>query len=113
MKHIGSNIRLLREARGFTQDQVAQHLNISRVQLSYYESFKRNEVPPIKILNKISDLFCVDLSTLLEKDMDLAKINASFAFRSSEMNNEDINTISVFHELVKNYVKMQKIRNAN
>lgn len=113
MKHIGSNIRLLREARGFTQDQVSQHLNISRVQLSYYENFKRKEVPSLKILNKLSDLFCVELSMLLEKDIDFAKINASFAFRSSEMNNEDINMVSVFHELVKNYVKMQKIRNAN
>ena len=113
MKHIGLNIRLIREARGFTQDQVAAHLNISRVQLSYYESFKRKEVPPLKVLNKLSNLFGVDLSILLEKDVELTKINASFAFRSSEMNTEDINTISVFHELVKNYVKMQKISNAH
>lgn len=112
MEHIGSNIRLLREARGFSQEQVSRHLNISRVQLSYYENFKRKEVPSMKILNKLSNLFCVDLSALLEKDMDLSKINASFAFRSSEMNDMDIHTVSIFHELVKNYVKMQKIKNA-
>ena len=104
---------MFREARGFSQDQVAAHLGISRAQLSYYESSARGEVPSISLLNRLSDLFCVDLSELLEKDVDLATINASFAFRSSAMNDGDLKAISSFHELVKNYVKMQKMVNAH
>lgn len=103
---------MIREARGYSQDQVANHLGISRTQLSYYENYTRKEVPSITILNKLSDLFCVDLSTFLEKDVDFASINASFAFRSVEMNDQDINSITSFHELVKNYVKMQRLSNA-
>lgn len=113
MKHIGTNIKLFREARGFSQEQVAAHLGISRAQLSYFESAARGEVPSISILNKLSDLFCIDLSELLEKDVDLAKINASFAFRSSTLSDSDIKAVSNFHELVKNYVKMQKMINAH
>lgn len=112
MNFIGKNIKMIREARGYSQDQVANHLGISRVQLSYYENYTRNEIPSITILNKLSDLFCVDLSTFMEKDVDLANINASFAFRSMEMNDQDINIVTSFHELVKNYVKMQKLNNA-
>ncbi len=113
MNYIGKNIKMIREARGYSQDQVATYLGISRAQLSYYETYTRNEVPSIIILNKLSDLLCVELSTFMEKDIDFANINASFAFRSMEMNDQDINIVTNFHELVKNYVKMQKLSNAH
>lgn len=112
MKYIGRNIKLLREARGFSQDQVSNHLKMSRTQYGYYENYTRKEVPSVAILNKLSDLFCVDLSTFLEEDIDISKINAHFAFRSEEMNDNDLKVISNFHELVKNYVKMQRIKHA-
>lgn len=113
MEHIGRNIRLLREARGLSQDQVSFYLDISRVQLSYYENYSRKEVPSVSLLTKLSDLFCVELKTLLEKDFDMAKINSSFAFRSSEMSDTDLRAVTGFHELVKNYVKMKKMTDAD
>lgn len=113
MNHIGRNIKLLRKAKGFSQEQVANHLGIERVQLAYYENFTRKEVPSFIIMNKLSDLFCIDLKTILEKDFDLAKINSSFAFRSSDLNANDLKVVSGFHELIKNYVKMQNLKNAH
>jgi len=113
MNYIGLNIKMLRESMGFSQDQVANQLGISRVQLSYYENYSREEIPSVPLLTKLSDLFCVDLKTLLEKDLDVAKINASFAFRSADMADQDIRVITNFHELIKNYIKMQKLINVN
>ena len=113
MKHIGRNIKLLRESKGLSQDQVSNYLGVSRTQLSYFENYTREQVPPFSILNKLSDLLCVEVSSFLEEDLDTSKINAHFAFRSKDMDDNDLNIVSNFHELVKNYVKMQRIKHAH
>ena len=53
---IGKNIRLYREARGFTQDKLANMLDCSRQTLSNYESGKRKRaLLNIELLKKIVD----------------------------------------------------------
>jgi transcriptional regulator with XRE-family HTH domain len=59
---IGRNLKLLREANSFTQDQVASFLGINRSTYSNYESGDREA--PLEVLEKASDLFGCELSIL-------------------------------------------------
>lgn len=57
------NLRRLREAHGFNQDDVARVLGIDRSSYSYYESGKSE--PKITNLIKLSRIFGVTVDALL------------------------------------------------
>ena len=60
---IGSNIRSLREERGFTQEQVADKLSITFQAVS---SWERDEYKPdVEKLIKLAELFGVSVSALV------------------------------------------------
>ncbi|GAO29750.1 hypothetical protein JCM15548_11972 [Geofilum rubicundum JCM 15548] len=59
-------------------------------------------------MNKLADLFGVELSDLLEEDDDLQKMNLAFAFRSAN-SESDLDNIAFFKRVVLNYLKMQRI----
>lgn len=62
---IGANIRRLREERGFTQEKIADELNVSFQAVS---SWERDECKPdIDRLLKLSEIFDVSLSALAEE----------------------------------------------
>ena len=109
MNHIGKNISLLREKFNFTQDQVAEFLGINRVQLAYIENGKRDAT--VEMLNKLSDLFNVELSTLLEEDEQFRDVNIALAYRSEELTNEDLVQVASFQKIVKNYIKLIRLKN--
>ncbi len=73
MSIFSQNIKLLRKRKRFTQDEVAQSLNMKRSTLSGYE----NEVahPNIQVLVTFSDYFNVSIDTLIK--VDLTKLSAS------------------------------------
>ena len=61
---IGSNIRSLREERGFTQEQVADRIGITFQAVS---SWERDEYKPdTDKLIKLAELFDVSVSALVE-----------------------------------------------
>lgn len=97
-------LKRYREYRGFTQETVAQHLKISREMLSYYETGSRE--PGIDLLEKLADLYGVELLDLVEENPDLATVNLAFAFRSENLQMEDMQQISDFQKIIKNYLKM-------
>ncbi len=105
-KTIGRNIVLIRKAQGLTQSNLASYLGVSREQISNYERGVRDI--SVTELNKLSELFGVELSDLLEDDLEIQKLNLAFAFRSGN-NNEDLESVAAFKKVVMNYIKMKRI----
>ena len=68
----GQRLRLLRDYREMTQQQVANFLNVDRSTYSYYENGKTE--PSITVLMRMAELFSVTLDSLLnmEKDRDIS-----------------------------------------
>ncbi|MGI5936110.1 MAG: helix-turn-helix domain-containing protein [Oscillospiraceae bacterium] len=60
---INSNLRLLREASGLTQEQVAEKIGITRQALSSYESGRTR--PDIDMLLRLADVYNTDLDNIL------------------------------------------------
>jgi transcriptional regulator with XRE-family HTH domain len=110
MEFIGRNIKHYRVTLGLSQEQVASYLGLNhREQIAHYES-GRTEVP-VEYLNKLCDLFGIDLISLLEEDEANLKVDAAFAFRADELEVNDLNQIAFFKRAVKNYIKLQRIVN--
>ena len=64
MSSIGENIRVLRLARGWTQEQLAEQLHLTRQAVSHYESGRT--VPDIDTCRRLAELFGVELEVVLE-----------------------------------------------
>lgn len=103
---IGKNIAQIRKAQGLTQDNLASYLGLSRVQISHYERGERDI--SVTELNKLSDLFGVELSELFEEDLKIQDLNIAFAFRN-ENSATDLEQIASFKKVVMNYLKMERI----
>jgi transcriptional regulator with XRE-family HTH domain len=108
-KIIGQNLKEYRKSFGYTQDNLANFLGVDRSAISHYENAER-EISIVH-LNKIADLFGIELEELLESDKKNNTVNLAFAFRSQGTTDEDIASIAAFQKVVKNYIKMQKISN--
>ncbi|MBW5448397.1 helix-turn-helix domain-containing protein [Cohnella sp. CFH 77786] len=61
--NIGSRIASLRDQRGWTQEELASSLGISRAALSHYEKNRRE--PDTETLSKVADLFGVSIDYLV------------------------------------------------
>ena len=103
----GRNMRSYREINGFTQEVVAGYLGVKREMISYYESGSR-EIP-FHLLERLSDLFGVDMADLFEEDEDRMNEMAISAFRTDGFEKNDLVTIAWFKVLVKNYLKMNRL----
>ncbi len=104
---IGKNIRYFRDKLGLSQNELAYYLNIKRELISYYENGKR--YIPVTALNKLANLFGVELDELLEEDKKIQNVNLAFAFRSDYLKPSDLENIASFKRVVLNYLKMQKL----
>ena len=60
---LGENIKILRQQKGLSQETLAQQLNVVRQTVSKWE--KGLSVPDAEMLNTLSELFEVPVSTLL------------------------------------------------
>jgi len=104
---IGSNIKMFRNKMGIRQEDLAKYLGIKREMISYYENESRDI--PLDHLNRLADLFNVDLSDLMEEDSNLQKANVALAFRTNELCLDDMNVIAEFGKIVKNYIKLNNL----
>lgn len=68
MEDIGFRIQKLREEKGYSQDQLAEKLFVSRQTISNYERNKSQ--PSLEMLEKIADIFDTDLASLLSTQTD-------------------------------------------
>ncbi len=74
MKKIASNLKVLRESKGLSQETLASALVITRPRLGAYEE-GRNE-PPIEILVRLSDYFHISIDALLRADLRKTDLDA-------------------------------------
>jgi len=107
---VGVNVQKYRTAQGYTQEHLANLLGVTREQISNYEKGIRNI--PVTSLNKLADLFGIELEELLEENPTIASTNLAFAFRSESFNDTDIQSVAEFKRIVFNYLKMNNILNA-
>lgn len=63
MVDCSEKLRALREARGLTQQQVAQRVNVSKAMISAYETAIK--APSIEVLIRLSRLFGVSVDYLV------------------------------------------------
>lgn len=101
---IGKNIKEYRNQFGYTQDHLAKYLGIDRSMVSHYERGER-EISIIH-LEKLADLFCIDVDVLTENNEKVRKAELAFAFRKDGIDEQDIKSIADFQKVVKNYIKI-------
>ena len=68
---LGTNIKNLRKAKGFTQEELAIRVNVVRQTVSKWE--KELSVPDADTLQKLADVLETDVSKLLGGDIELEK----------------------------------------
>ena len=103
----GLVIKGLREKYGYTQDKVADYLGIKREMISFYENESR-EIP-VEVLEKLSDLFGVELDVFFVDNVDEALAEVVFAFRKNDFENVDMDNMAAFGKIVKNYLKINNL----
>jgi transcriptional regulator with XRE-family HTH domain len=106
-KNIGINILNYRKLQGLSQQQIADYLGITREMISLIETGNR-EIS-MSNLNKLADLFGIELQELLEEDQVLQEANVAFAFRTDN-NSVDLSNVAAFRRIVLNYIKMEKLK---
>ena len=94
---IGENLRKIRELSGFTQEQIAKSIGIERSAYSNYEGGTR-EVP-YDILERISNMFGCEPFILFEDNIQA----------DNEIMATDLKEIANFKDIVKSYLKMERI----
>jgi len=104
---IGKNLQDYRLKNEYTQDQIATFLGTDRSTISHFEIGDR-EIS-LLFLNKLCDLYGIELDELLEPDAASKTANLAFAFRIDAKNTQDLTSIAQFQKIVKNYMKMKKI----
>jgi len=103
----GLVIKGLREKYRYTQDKLAEYLGIKREMISFYENEGR-EIP-LEVLEKMSDLFGVELDVFFVDNVDDALAEVVFAFRKDDMDNDDMDNMAAFGKIVKNYLKINNL----
>lgn len=79
---LAEKIMTLRKQRGWSQEELAQQLSVSRQSVSKWESGA--SVPDLDKILKMSEIFDVSTDTLLKEEMDLNTRNAAFEDVQSE-----------------------------
>ncbi|WP_445737633.1 helix-turn-helix domain-containing protein [Mariniflexile sp.] len=103
----GLVIKGLREKYNYTQDKVADYLGIKREMISFYENEGR-EIP-LEVLEKLSDLFGVELDVFFVDNVDEALAEVVFAFRKDDFESDDMENMAAFGKIVKNYIKINNL----
>ena len=105
----GIRLKKLRKKNNLSQEKLASILKITAGAVGNYERGERDI--SVTELNKLADLFGVELSDLLEENLEMQKLNLAFAFRSKNTES-DLEYIASFKKVVRNYLKMERLENA-
>jgi len=105
--YIGTNIRKFRDLQDLKQQQLADYIGVTRELISLIESGQRDI--SLENLNKLADLFGIELSDLIEEDSEVQDVNLALAFRTND-SNLDLESIASFKRIVLNYKKLVGLR---
>ncbi|MCQ2235294.1 MAG: helix-turn-helix transcriptional regulator [Paludibacteraceae bacterium] len=106
-KIVGCNLKALREANGYTQEQVANFLSIGRSAYANYESGEREA--PMEVLDRACQLFGCELALLFDEDEQAMKNMLVCAFRADNLSANDMKEVAAFKNIVLNYLKMEHL----
>lgn len=106
MKVLGQNLKKMREANGFTQQQLADYLGINRSAYSNYELGDRQI--PLDVLEKAAQLFGCELSLFFEENPQEVADALLCAFRSDGLSTQDMQVVADFKNIVRNYIKISR-----
>ena len=101
---IAKNIKLLRQASNYTQENVASFLGIGRSAYSNYESGDREL--PLSCMEKLADLYGCDAYILYEENESVIEDMLATAFRVDNLSPADMEQIAAFKRVVKNSLMM-------
>lgn len=104
---VGENLKKIRELSGFTQEQVAKAVAIERSAYSNYEGGTR-EIP-YTVLENISNVLGCEPCLLFEDNIQADNEIMATAFRLSDLEDDDLKAIAQFKDIVKSYLKMERI----
>ena len=103
LKSIAWKLKKFRENIGYTQQQMADALNIERSTYAYYETGKTS--PSIDTIMRIKDIFNVSLEDLLESESrvtaklsDFSKERGTFD-KVYELNKKEKSLVSLYRSL--------------
>lgn len=97
---IANNIKLLREASNYTQENIASFLGIGRSTYSNYESGEREL--PMSCMEKLADLYGCDAYLFYEKKANVVESMLAAAFRVTNLSPNDMEQMAAFKRVVKN-----------
>lgn len=101
---IAKNIKLMRQASNYTQENVASFLGIGRSAYSNYESGDREL--PLSCMEKLADLYGCDAYLLYEENESVIEDMLATAFRVDNLSPADMEQIAAFKRVVKNSLMM-------
>ena len=101
---IAKNIKLLRQASNYTQENVASFLGIGRSAYSNYESGDREL--PLSCMEKLADLYGCDAYMLYEENESVIEDMLATGFRVDNLSPADMEQIAAFKRVVKNSLMM-------
>ena len=104
---VGRNLKALREANGYTQEQVANFLGIGRSAYANYEAGERET--PMEVMERASELFGCELALLFDEDEQAVKNMLVCAFRADNLSVKDMKEVAAFKNIVLNYMKMERL----
>lgn len=106
---VGNNLKQLRELNGYTQDDMAKALGISRSAYSNYESGIREM--PFQLLDRTGNFLGCETYLLFEESEEAQNELLATAFRLSSLSETDYEEIISFKDLVKTSLKLDRIAN--
>ena len=106
-QRIGSNLQLLRKKLGFTQEEIAEFLGITRVELSYYETGARTL--PTTVMTPLANLYGVDEFDFYTENFEVSRVNLALAFRGESVRPSDLVQLAAFKKIVRNYLQMKSL----
>lgn len=104
---VGRNLKALREANGYTQEQVANFLGIGRSAYANYEAGERET--PLEVMERASELFGCELALLFDEDEQAVRNMLVCAFRADNLSINDMKEVAAFKNIVLNYMKMERL----
>ena len=106
---VGENLKKLRASFGYTQDGLAKKIDVERSTYSNYEAGIRET--PYDVLEKLASIFGCELHTLFDENLPTQQEVLACAFRIDDISDEDSRKVCHFKDVVRNYLKMNRIIN--
>ena len=101
---IKENIKILCEKFGYTQSQITEYLKISPAAVTQCETGARPI--PASVVSKFALLFSVDEYELYQDSPKPRQLLPAFALPISELHPDDLNSITAFKKIVRNYLHL-------